>query len=97
LVNLIQGRGAGYFGKIQGYVVLGASIKLLFNLPVILIVPMLIAYLCLTYYVGYLDSTKLKIWQLEAETIALYNNPFNERQEEMYKMMKGNKNGRTKN
>ena len=78
LFNMRQGRGSGLIARFSTYAMFGASLKILIpTIPVKYLIfigtPL---WLIGTYYLGYLDETRIKLWQFENKKIQTHANPY---------------------
>jgi len=84
LIQMRQGRGSGLLNDIRVEKYLGLAAYLVILIPALpkIILPVIaIIFFIGTYYLGWTDEKKWKLWQVENEKTAQHANPFNQRLE----------------
>lgn len=84
LFNMRQGRGSGLINQLRlnEYVVIAGALTILFPwVTKVFLIVFGFIFLVGTYYLGYFDEKKLKLWQLEREKQDQHANPFTQRLE----------------
>ena len=82
LFTIRQGQGSGYISRLQEIFVLGGMFKLLVpSIPMWQLPVLGVGYMIFTYFIGYYDETRVKMFQAMREKNDQHANPFIQRME----------------
>lgn len=68
-------RGKSFIDELRDLVLLAVALKI-FEIPLLLLIPLVLLIVALLYYIGYMDEKKIKSWQYEYRYNTEKLNPF---------------------